>query len=206
MQTATTPEPVIVQVPTRPVTQAEINVIRQQRSEMSEQLTSAIRRRDQLLGDMRDAPPGALPGLQGQLDVLNARIVAIETDIEASGRTLRTGQVPAGTTIVPPRGFNSPTDSAERGAALALGFLVPTIIVYAVMRWRRRRRRNTDRQQFNAEHDARMERLEQAVDAIALEVERVGESQRFQARLLAEANIMPAAGQRIAEPIRIPDR
>jgi hypothetical protein len=48
-----------------------------------------------------------------------------------------------------------------------------------------------------------MERLEQAVDAIAIEVERVGESQRFQQKLLAEANLMPAGvGQRAAEPVR----
>lgn len=39
---------------------------------------------------------------------------------------------------------------------------------------------------LHAPEDARFERLEQAVDAIAVEVERVGESQRFVARLLAE--------------------
>jgi hypothetical protein len=34
--------------------------------------------------------------------------------------------------------------------------------------------------------DARLERLETAIDAIAVEVERVAESQRFTAKLLAE--------------------
>jgi hypothetical protein len=49
-----------------------------------------------------------------------------------------------------------------------------------------------------------MERLEQAVDAIAIEIERVGEAQRYQTKVLAEANLMPAlnVGQRAAEPIR----
>ena len=51
-----------------------------------------------------------------------------------------------------------------------------------------------------------MERLEQAVDAIALEIERVGESQRYQAKLLTEANLMPAmSGARSAEPVRARD-
>jgi hypothetical protein len=36
------------------------------------------------------------------------------------------------------------------------------------------------------EAQQRLERLEQAVDAIALELERVGEGQRFVTRLLAE--------------------
>ena len=34
--------------------------------------------------------------------------------------------------------------------------------------------------------DARMERLEQAVDAIALEIERISEGQRFATKLLSE--------------------
>jgi hypothetical protein len=52
-----------------------------------------------------------------------------------------------------------------------------------------------------------MERLEQAVDAIALEIERVGESQRYQQKVLAEANMMPAsvATARAPEPVRMSD-
>jgi hypothetical protein len=46
-----------------------------------------------------------------------------------------------------------------------------------------------------------MERLEQAVDAIALEIERVGESQRYQQKVLAEANMMPA----MSTAHRVPD-
>jgi hypothetical protein len=59
---------------------------------------------------------------------------------------------------------------------------------------------------MTAEQDSRFERVEQAVDAIALEIERVGESQRYQAKLLAEANMMPAMGgggaQKVGEPSR----
>ena len=54
---------------------------------------------------------------------------------------------------------------------------------------------------------ARMERLEQAVDAIAIEVERVSEGQRYMTRLLTEGSA-PAlsVGQRAAEPVRIAER
>lgn len=38
----------------------------------------------------------------------------------------------------------------------------------------------------NAELDARLARIEQAVDAIAIEVERMSESQRFVTKVLAE--------------------
>jgi hypothetical protein len=50
---------------------------------------------------------------------------------------------------------------------------------------------------------ARFEQLEQAIDAVAIEIERVGEAQRFQARVLSEANMMPALSEAhgSAEPI-----
>src|SRR5688572_32131848 len=105
------------QGPTRPLTQQEINIIRSQRSEMSDQLQSAQNRRERVLNELRNAPAGTEAGLQQQYQVLSDRIVAIETDIEASGRVLRTGQVPAQLVLVPPRGSLSSgtrTDDVER--------------------------------------------------------------------------------------------
>jgi hypothetical protein len=178
-----------VQAPTRPLTQQEISIIRNQRSEMSDQLQSAQNRRERVLNEIRTAPAGTEAGLQQQYQVLSDRIVAIERDIEASGRTLRSGQVQVGTVIVPPRSFGPPSaaDNAARGAT-----------------WRRRGRGNRRHVEMTAEQDSRFERLEQAVDAIALEIERVGEAQRYQAKLLAEANMMPVMGvaQKSAEPVR----
>ncbi len=202
---APSPAPVLVQVntgqATRPLTQREVQAIRSQRGEMSDQLTSAQRRRDNLLDDIRSAPPGTEEGLKQQLQVLNDRIVLIERDIEESGRTLRTGQIAAGTVLVPP---GSATDAAERAAGITAGVVVPVLLAILVLRWARFRRRGRGEARPTAESDARMERIEQAVDAIALEVERVGEAQRYQAKVLAEANLMPALaiGERAAEPIR----
>ena len=203
------PQPVAaveVQAPgqTRPINEAEVAVLRRQRSEMSNQLSSARERREELIDEIRAAPAGTEQGLLLHLQVVNDRIVNIERDLERSGQTLRSGQVPVGTVLVAPR-FSSPTDSAERGAAISALVLVPLFLSFMVMRWRRGKRRGENRR-FAPDHDARMERLEQAVDAIALEIERVGESQRFTQRVLAEANIMPAlgVGQRGAEPIRVP--
>lgn len=204
------PQPVIVEVnpqaSMRPLTPAEASVIRNQRSEMSEQLISAQNRRERILEELRNAPPGTEQGLREQYQVLSDRIVAIERDIEVSGRTLRTGQVQVGTTIVPPREYvRNPADDAERGAALGAMILIPIAIVMFLRRLRRGKRA---RQSSNTVvYDERMERLEQAVDAIALEIERVGEAQRYQTKVLSEANLMPAmsAGQRVAEPIRARD-
>ena len=190
--------------PTRPITEAEISVLRRQRSEMSNQLSSAQDRREELINDIRTAPNGTEQGMIQHLRVVDERIINIESDLERTGQLLRSGQVPVGTTMVPPRSFG-PTDSAERGAMVSAMVLVPVLLVYMAMRWRRRGRRREATDVSSSQHDARMERLEQAVDAIAIEVERVGESQRYQAKMLAEANLVPALGaaQRAAEPIRM---
>ena len=48
-------------------------------------------------------------------------------------------------------------------------------------------RRNASRDSGNATLDAgRLEQLQQSIDAIALEVERIGEAQRFHAKLQSE--------------------
>ena len=45
---------------------------------------------------------------------------------------------------------------------------------------------------LSAETEQRLVRIEQAVDAIAVEVERISEGQRFTNRLMAERNPAPA--------------
>lgn len=47
---------------------------------------------------------------------------------------------------------------------------------------------------------ARLERMEQSLDAIAVEVERVSEGQRFTTKLLAEVRDTPALGLPAARP------
>jgi hypothetical protein len=72
--------------------------------------------------------------------------------------------------------------------ALLLVFGLPAAIVLVRMRFAHREKMATlvrAPEQTRA-LEARLERVEQAVDAIALEVERVGEGQRFLTKLLAE--------------------
>lgn len=188
--------------PMRPLTSREIDALRSRRSDISRQLTSTMGRREDLIGELRDAPADAAPGLLAQIRVLDERIVRIEQDMEAAGQMLRTGMtVDNGTTLVAPRDFGR-SDDAERAAAMGVMVLVPVLLVYMVARFRRRRRRGQS-ESTSVDQDARMERLEQAVDAIALEIERVGEAQRYQTKVLSEANLMPAmSAGRSGDPVR----
>lgn len=62
-----------------------------------------------------------------------------------------------------------------------------------------RRRERVEKDSITSGADARFARLEQAVDAIALEVERISEGQRFTTKLLSEqARRTEKAGGRLS--------
>jgi hypothetical protein len=50
--------------------------------------------------------------------------------------------------------------------------------------------------------EARLTRIEQAVQAVAIEVERIGEGQRFTTHLFAKAGLQPALGAPSGAPRR----
>jgi len=62
-----------------------------------------------------------------------------------------------------------------------------TTILYPIARaFARRMESGTRQQQLPGELTGRLERMEQALDTIAVEVERISEAQRFTTKLLAE--------------------
>ena len=67
------------------------------------------------------------------------------------------------------------------GVVMVLG--LPLVIVYARKIWMRD---SASRGLAPTDSDHRLERIEQAIDAMAVEVERVSESQRFMTKLLSD--------------------
>ena len=68
--------------------------------------------------------------------------------------------------------------------ALVGGTIITSVLILAIA-FTRRRPRGTDSVAINQIAE-RLDRIEQAVDTIAIEVERVSEGQRFTAKLLAD--------------------
>lgn len=195
--------------PMRPLTDREISAIRDRRSSMSDQLTSAADRRSELANDLTDAPPGTEQGILARIQQLDARILQIEQDIETSGQMLRTGMtIDNGVPLVAqpepqPLGMSG-ENIAIIGSMVTVFFLFPLAIGAMRLMFRRAKRIES---QPSAEATQRMDRLEQAIDAVAYEIERVGEAQRYQARMLSEANLMPAlAPQQHADPVSLRSR
>jgi hypothetical protein len=211
-QPSAAPAPVAVQVPgqgtVRPLTREEVRAIQSARNELSNQLTSAERRRSRLVQEMQGTDGQVRTGLEQRLAVLDERIAQIERDIAITGRQLTDAprERLVGTTSAPDASRSMPLGIDPDlvmgvGTILMFVFLVPVALAWTRMWWRRGGRAQAT--PATDESNSRLERIEQAVDAIAIEIERVSESQRYQARLLGEGQgLPPLVSARPGESVR----
>jgi hypothetical protein len=154
---------------------------------------------------LRGAVGADKAGLEQRLGVLDQRIARIEADIDEAGRQLSSTEAQkAGSTADPGRG--SRTDRADVMTPVLVCFvlfvLAPIAISMARSIWKRGS--GASRQAVSPENNERMVRMEQAIDSIAIEIERVSEGQRFVTRLLAEGKTPAQVGsaQPVAERVR----
>ncbi|CAN5519732.1 hypothetical protein BH09GEM1_BH09GEM1_24960 [soil metagenome] len=149
--------------------------------------------------------------LRGDLDALRQRMADVRAGV-ATGQEpviarvqdgpliVTDGPATVGTVEVPhffglePRQFREP--------ALFI-LLLPLILAFSRWIWRRTPARPNREKAL--EGNAQIDRLEQAVESIAIEVERIGEAQRFSAKLMAERPQEPVI-ERIREAVKAPRR
>ena len=82
--------------------------------------------------------------------------------------------------------------SGEWIPILAISIVPITAIGWPIARaYARRVEQESTRAQIPTEVTARLERMEQAIDSIAVEVERISEGQRFTTKLLSERTAPP---------------
>lgn len=168
-----------------PTTNAEINALRRQRSELSNQLQSAAGRREELAIELANAGPASRPGIQARIDLLDQRILQIESDIATSGQLLISAQGTVQGDQSPFSG-NSNVDFTAVSVVFTMFVLMPLAVTFARQIWRRGSVPKGDAQ-MQRDNSERLKRLENSVDAIAIEMERVSEGQRFLTKLLAES-------------------
>ena len=202
----------IILQPGAPLTARDVAMLRQRGRELSNQLTSANGRRDDLARALEDASGVNRQGLEQRIAQLDQRIMTIEAAIAENGRLLAMAppsvsrETNASTAPAPPNPLGLSSGQITAISIVGTIFvLFPLAIAMARNIWRRGTRHAPAPQ--SPESAQRMERLEQAVDAIAIEVERISEGQRFVTRILTEG-AAPAlsVGQKSAEPVRLPER
>ena len=191
-----------------PKTAQDVQGLRERRDILRDQLERATNRRQELVnelnpdGDQQQLPAEARTGIQQRLDVVDARILQIERDQALTERLLSNAppgllaQAAAIERQQEMRGNMMDEDEAVGLAFGAFGFGALLMLVIGRIRGRLRRRRAAARGESTVAgvrtEDPRFDRLAQTVDAIAEEVERIGEGQRFVTQLLAQRQEAPA--------------
>jgi len=177
-----------------PLTRQEVGELRDRREELSDQLTSAAGRRRRLAEDFANAPEGpSKTGMEGRLVVLDRRLAQLESDIAATGRQL--SAAPQGLISSPDIPGDIPDNVAQTIGVFTFFVLFPLTIVFARNLWKRGSRLPPPAQ-LSADTSQRLERLEHGVEAIAIEIERVAEGQRFVTKLLSEGHTAGKLGAR----------
>jgi hypothetical protein len=190
-----------------PTTRAEVNALRSRRSEISNQLENVADRRARLVESLQGTEGAVRTGIEQRIQQLDGRILQLEKELEVTGLQLTRANVDTRTGTMPPppgpEGFSGP--NVERVAGLfTLLVLVPLAFSFARLMWKRATRMSTPAPA--PARDERLDRIEQAVDAIAIEVERIGEAQRFTTRLLTEGHAQPfPVGEAAMQSGRVPE-
>jgi hypothetical protein len=188
-----------------PVTRQDVENLRARREELSNQLTSAAGRRKRLAEELAQQPPGAeavRAGLEGRLRVLDVRLAQLESDIAATGQQLSAAPEGLVSSQSVPRGGDMPENVMTVSVVFTIFILFPLALTLARNMWKKGTR-STVQTTMPPETSQRLERLEQGVEAIAIEIERVSEGQRFVTRLLAEgAQGVKLPASREAEEVR----
>jgi hypothetical protein len=171
-----------------PRTESELRQLLAQREELSDQLGRVSARRNQLASEIRNRSVDATRGgLEERLRVLDNRILQLETDLASTGRQIAAAPSELVAETEPPRVQGGGDDFEEGVMSGGFSVLAFLSVVYFFQRWRRKRRGPARAAQLGGEAAQRLERLENGMDAIAIEIERVSEGQRFVTRLLSES-------------------
>lgn len=164
-----------------------------QRSVLGDQLNELTATRRQLLSEIGSLRDNKLvgpsrTGLEERIGVLDKRIAGLDQQISESNAYMAKAAAVPGAVIQPalPPYEGPPAEAFVMGGLFMVVVLLPLSLALARRIWRRG---SNAVAAIPSELMARLGRIEQAVDASAVEIERIGEGQRFITRLFSESRI-----------------
>ncbi|HEY1952741.1 MAG TPA: hypothetical protein VGG76_08035 [Gemmatimonadaceae bacterium] len=171
-----------------PTSRAEVRAVLERRSQLSDQLENVSSRRSEVADELaKTGADVARTGLEQRLQVMDQRILQLEGDLGRTGQQLASAapELVTGTSV--PGSQNSDDNFGSGFAAGSFSILgVVLLLFFARRRWKGSARAGSA--QLGPDSGRRLERLEQGMDAIAIEIERVSEGQRFVTKLLSESH------------------
>ena len=175
---------------------------RAQRRELSNQLDELESTRREIIGQLEEIPPGApeRKALETRMTDVDSRIASVDQMLASNAADISKSAAIPGAVVEPPRIINEgpPEEAYVLGGMFMLIVLLPISIAFARRIWRRSAAVVTA---FPREVTDRLFRMEQAMEATSVEVERIGEGQRFLTRLFTEGEGTRSIGAGAAQPI-----
>ena len=209
---ATTPQapapPAPPPPPDLPRTPEELEALVNKRLELKLQLESVSDRREDLAEQLEDADPAARTGLEERIKILDDRSGRLEREILLADDAIAAGMAsglgkpeqegPTTVQVLTDEGISKDV-VANLMLGEALAFVLLGVVFY---RWMMKRAREGFGR-ASPEDARRMEQLQNSVDAIAIEVERVSENQRYVTKALNEG-LQPEAAAKAREESFVP--
>jgi hypothetical protein len=158
--------------------------------------------RQRINNELEDMPSTApqRPGLEARLKDVDTRISAVDQMLAGNAAQIAQAAAVPGAVVQPPERIvqGPPEDVYVLSGLFMVIVLLPLSIALSRRIWRRSAAVVTSIPREIAE---RLSRMEQAVEATAVEVERIGEGQRFLTRLFTEGEGARAIGSGAAQPL-----
>jgi hypothetical protein len=175
---------------------------RAQARELADQMNDLENTRSNLTRQLERMPAGssARTGIEQRIAAIDSHIAAVDKQIaDADAQLAKAAAIP-GAAVEAPRIIRQGQSEGEFVmSALFIALLLPLSIAYARRIWKRG---GAIVAAFPKEIGERLGRVEQAVEATAIEVERIGEGQRFLTRLFTDGNgvrVLAAAPGQLVE-------
>jgi hypothetical protein len=175
---------------------------RAQRRELNNQLDELQSTRREITSQLEDIPAGSpdRKPLEIRTIDIDSRITTVDQMLATNATDISKAAAIPGAVVEPPRVIKEgPPDGAYAvGGIFMLVVLLPISLAFARRIWRRSAAAVAA---FPREIGERLLRMEQAIEATAVEVERIGEGQRFLTRLFTEGEGARPLGAGAAQPI-----
>jgi hypothetical protein len=177
-----------------------------QRRELANQLDRLRDERqdivNQLSSEDRQLDAAVRTGLQKRLGTLEGRIEAVDQQLAVADQQVANAAAIPGAIVdhPPPPRQGPPEEAFALGGLFIVVAILPISIAYARRIWRRSAAAVAA---LPGDILERFAQLDQAVESVAVEVERIGEGQRFITRVLSDQGGRAALGEAAARPIEV---
>jgi hypothetical protein len=183
---------------------AVYEALRAKREVLGEYMSRLLNRRENVAERLNNpnVTPAEKAALEDHLRELNTRIIDMEKQLHTADAEVAAAAGVPGSTVPESRGGVSggpPEEMLIVGTVFGGIALVIIAIAYARRLWKGA---TTVVAQIPAAFEARFTRFEQSLDAVAIEIERVSEGQRFLTKVFTEQNPR-AIGAGPAQPVEI---